>query len=451
MTALVDQPTTGPASDLETLESTLVGDFAPMLVDYAACRGSYLRDELTGNDVLDMGMFFSSSPLGHNPDCLTTDTARLRLAEAARIKPSNPDFASRTLADFVAVFRRIMMPVDMPHLFLIDGGALAVENALKVAFDWKAQKLGVAGADPDPQLTVLHLERAFHGRSGYTMSLTNTDPTKISLFPKFDWPRVFAPALGEEGGKVGDETNGELSAAENEALARIEAVLVEQAERIACFVYEPIQGEGGDRHLGAAFLRRVEELCREHDVLTVADEVQMGGGLTGVRWTHETMGLTPDLICFGKKTQVCGVIGGRRVDEVPENAFVASGRISSTWGGSLVDMVRFGLLYEEIERNDLMARAADMDSVLRAGLERVVASSNGLYSAPRSRGLVGAISCVDGDLRDAVLRSALADEHCLLLPCGTRSIRWRPSLTVTEEELHRSFEVVEACLARSGR
>jgi L-lysine 6-transaminase len=441
---LVDHRPAG-ATTIDRVREVLVGDFLPMLVDVERSSGSYLWDEVRDGPVLDMGMYFSSAPLGHNPAAVTTASADLALRAAARVKPSNPDFANPLLDEFVADFRRVMMPDAMSHLFVIDGGALAVENALKVAFDWKAQVASIRDTDA---LSVLHLRHAFHGRSGYTLSLTNTDPVKTAGYPAFDWPRVPAPALGEDGGP--DPDGGELTVEEAAALEEIEAVLVAEGHRIACFVYEPIQGEGGDRHIGGRFLRAVEDLCVRHDVLTVADEVQTGGGLVGRRWAHEALGLAPDLVAFGKRLQVCGVLGGRRVADLATNAFVTPSRISSTWGGSLVDMVRFSLLYSAIDRDGVFDRAAALGPTMRAGLEDLATGSGGRLSAPRSRGLWGALSVETPELRNSVVELALSEGDCVLLPCGTRSIRWRPSLLVTENELARSFDVVRDALRALG-
>ncbi|ANY06015.1 aminotransferase class III-fold pyridoxal phosphate-dependent enzyme [Pseudonocardia sp. HH130630-07] len=443
MTAVNSGPR--PAGTIDRVRNGLVGDFLPLLVDLERSSGSHLWDDVRGGPVLDMGMFFSSAPIGHNPAAVRTPAADRALGAAARTKPSNPDFATSVLDTFVTDFRRVMMPDAMTHLFAIDGGALAVENALKVAFDWKGQ---VADVTDPAELTVLHLRRAFHGRSGYTLSLTNTDPAKTRGYPVFDWPRVAAPARGEDGGP--DPDGDELTAEEVAAVEEVTRILAADGHRIACFVYEPIQGEGGDRHLSGRFLRAVEALCVRHEVLTVADEVQTGGGLVGRRWAHEALGLQPDLVAFGKRLQVCGVMGGRRVCELRTNAFVTPSRISSTWGGSLVDMVRFSLLFGEIERDGLVERADRTGPVLRAGLDRLVAGSGRLLSAPRSRGLWGAVSVATPALRDAVAAWALDEGSCVLLPCGTRSLRWRPSLLVTEEELTRSFDVVDSALRATG-
>lgn len=444
MTMINESDTMHAAGELATVRETLTGDFLPMMVDLRRSRGSYLYDRLAGRYILDMGMFFSSSPLGHNPECLDTDRARTELSVGGRLKPSNPDFATDFLAEFVERFREWMMPDGMDRLFLIDGGGAAVENALKVAFDWKAKKIGLP-ADAECGLEVLHLRRAFHGRTGYTMSLTNTDPAKTARFPKFDWPRIDAPALGEDEGA--DPFRLELDARERAVVAEVEELLARRADRIACFVYEPIQGEGGDRHLGVGFLRAIEEACVRHDVLTVVDEVQMGGGLTGSRWAHEGMGLTPDLIAFGKKTQVCGVIGGRRVGEVTDNAFIEASRISSTWGGSLADMIRFVHLFSFVDERGLVDRAAGLDAFMKSGLERIVDGSAGQAGSVRVRGLVGALSLTSAALRDEVLRKVFQHHSCVLLPCGERSIRWRPSLMVSQDELQFSFDAVSDSLA----
>jgi L-lysine 6-transaminase len=162
----------------------------------------------------------------------------------------------------------------------VDGGALAVENALKTAFDWKRRHNAAHGRDPEKGTKVLHLRRAFHGRSGYTLSLTNTDPVKTALFPVFDWPRIDVPAI---------HLHDDVAAAEQESLAQARAAFAAHPHDIACFIAEPIQGEGGDNHLRPEFLRAMQALCREHDALFVLDEVQTGGGMTGTPWAYQQL------------------------------------------------------------------------------------------------------------------------------------------------------------------
>lgn len=186
-----------PADVREVLARSILADGLDLVLDIGRSHGSYLVDARTGREYLDMFTFFASSALGMNHPGLAGDEAfRAELAAAAVNKPSNSDVYSVPMARFVDTFARVLGDPRLPHLFFVDGGALAVENALKVAFDWKSRRNEAEGRDPALGTKVLHLTGAFHGRSGYTMSLTNTDPNKVARFPKFDWPRIDAPTCG---------------------------------------------------------------------------------------------------------------------------------------------------------------------------------------------------------------------------------------------------------------
>ncbi len=154
---------------------------------------------------------------------------------------------------------------------------------------------------------------------------------------------------------------------------------------IACFVMEPIQGEGGDHHFRPEFLQAMQALCHEHDALFVLDEVQTGAGLTGTAWAFQQLGVQPDVVAFGKKTQVCGVMAGGRVDEVPDNVFAVGSRINSTWGGSLTDMVRARRILEVVEAEGLIERAAALGPVLLGPAARPGRRPPGGHRRPRPR------------------------------------------------------------------
>ena len=430
-----------PAGIVEQLRSRVTGDLLDIVVDLDAGDGCRLRDARDGTEYLDMTMFFSSAPLGHGHPDLRDPDFESALLRAARVRPSNPDFATTEQARFVEVLQRVVGDPQLPLLFFIDGGALAVENALKVAFDWKT-KHNARGGVAVRGSRALHLERAFHGRTGYTLSLTNTDPTKTRDYPAFDWPRIPSPAV--EAGPRWDEPD--LLAEERVALKAAAAALHRYGREIACFVYEPIQGEGGDRHLRPRFLRALQDLCRDHDVLTVADEVQTGGGLTGQAWAHQALGLEPDLVAFGKRLQVCGVLGGRRVLDIPDNAFREGSRISSTWGGSLVDMVRATRILEVVERDDLFARARDTGEVLLARLRELAAEFPELVAHPRGRGLMCALSFHQPALRDRAIALARERRRALFLPSGPDSVRFRPPLTARADEVTAAVDALRAVL-----
>jgi L-lysine 6-transaminase len=410
----------------------MLTDGLQIILDLRRSRGSWLVDARTGERYLDLYTFFASAPLGINPAGVVDDPEFMaQLAEAAANKPTNPDIYSTHYADFVDVFARVLGDPALPHLFFIEGGALAVENALKCAFDWKSRHNEMHGRSPQAGTKVLHLTRAFHGRSGYTLSLTNTDPVKTERYPMFDWPRIEVPAVTFP---LEDHLD-EVVAAEQRALSRAEAAFRDNPDDIACFIAEPIQGEGGDNHIRAEFLQAMQRLCRDNDALFILDEVQTGVGLTGTAWAYQQLGLAPDIVAFAKKVQLGGIMAGRRVDEVPDNVFTVSGRINSTWGGGLADMVRSRRQLEIIERDDLFDRAAASGAWFLAELQELGARYPGLVSNARGRGLMCAFDLPSGTERDSLLDVLRREDRILLLPSGPRSIRFRPALTISEDDL----------------
>jgi L-lysine 6-transaminase len=445
VTAAVDA--IGPDDVREVLARSILADGLDLVLDIERSIGSVLVDARTGERFLDMFTFFASSALGMNHPALADDEAfRAELAAAAVNKPSNSDVYSVPMARFVDTFSRVLGDPALPHLFFVDGGALAVENALKVAFDWKSRLnesrgLGRSSSsrpdDPDLGTKVLHLRGAFHGRSGYTLSLTNTDPNKVARFPKFDWPRIDAPYI---------RPDADMDEVEAESLRQARAAFEANPHDIACFIAEPIQGEGGDRHFRPQFFAAMRELCDEFDALLIFDEVQTGCGLTGTPWAYQQLGVAPDVVAFGKKTQVCGIMAGGRVDEVADNVFAVSSRINSTWGGNLVDMVRSRRILEVIESDELMVRAAKAGRFLLDELEKLAAEFPELVLDVRGRGLMCAFSMPTGEQRDELI-GKLWDRQVIMLASGPNSVRFRPALTVSRDEIDAAVAEVREALS----
>ncbi|WP_237571625.1 L-lysine 6-transaminase [Mycolicibacterium lacusdiani] len=432
-------PVVRPDQVHEVLGRSILADGLDIVLDVERSRGSHLVDARTGARMLDMFTFFASSALGMNHPALAEDPDfRAELAAAAVNKPSNSDVYSVPMARFVETFARVLGDPALPHLFFVDGGALAVENALKVAFDWKSRLNESRGLDPQLGTKVLHLRGAFHGRSGYTLSLTNTDPNKVARFPKFDWPRIDAP-VPSPGADIAD--------LEAESLRQARAAFEANPHDVACFIAEPIQGEGGDRHIRAEFFAAMRDLCDEFDALLIFDEVQTGCGITGTAWAYQQLGVRPDVVAFGKKTQVCGVMAGGRVDEVADNVFAVSSRINSTWGGNLTDMVRARRILEVIEADDLFAHAADAGRHLLDRLTELADEFPTLVLAPRGRGLMCAFSMPSAAQRDALV-ARLWDAGVIMLASGHDSVRFRPALTVTRADLDAAVDAVRGVLAQ---
>ncbi|HYB39849.1 MAG TPA: L-lysine 6-transaminase [Mycobacterium sp.] len=425
----------------EVLARSILVDGLDLVLDLDRSAGSYLVDARDGRQYLDMFTFVASSALGMNHPALAyDDDFREELTDAAVNKPSNSDVYSVPMAHFVETFARVLGDPALPHLFFVDGGALAVENALKVAFDWKSRYNEARGIDPSLGTQVLHLRGAFHGRSGYTLSLTNTKPVTVDRFPKFDWPRIDAPFI---------RPGTDMDALEAESLRQARAAFEAHPHDIACFIAEPIQGEGGDRHFRPEFFAAMRELCDEYDALMIFDEVQTGCGLTGTPWAYQQLGVTPDVVAFGKKTQVCGVMAGRRVDEIPDNVFTVASRLNSTWGGNLTDMVRARRILEVIESGELFENAAAHGGYLRARLDELAADFPAVMLDVRGRGLMCAFSLPTTADRDELIRQ-LWQRQVIVLPSGDDSARFRPALTVSRGEIDEAVAAIRGALSALG-
>jgi L-lysine 6-transaminase len=330
----------------------------------------------------------------------------------------------------------------MKYVFFVEGGALGIENALKTAFDWKVRRNKAKGIPGEKGLQIAHFREAFHGRTGYTLSLTNTDPIKTDYFPKFKWPRIETPKLRFP---VTREVERDVIGAEQQALDQLEKAFADNPDDIAAIIIEPIQSEGGDNHFRPEFLQALQAAAKRHDCFFIVDEVQTGVGMTGKMWSYEHFGIEPDVLAFGKKTQVCGCMVGSRVDEEPENVFKVSSRINSTWGGSLTDMVRFARYLEIIEEDRLVDNAREVGDQLLRGLREIEEESGGKMSNARGRGLMIAFDLPSPELRAKAHEGLLAN-GLLLLTCGVRSIRFRPALNLTTADASRGLEIVRKTL-----
>jgi L-lysine 6-transaminase len=300
-------PQIAPADVHRTLARLILADGYDFVFDFEKSHGAWVHDSRTGREFLDFLTFFGSNPIGYNHPKMQDREFQRMLTRVAQLKPSVSDVYSVEFAWFVDTFGRLAKPAAMNHAFFVEGGALGVENALKVAFDWKVRRNKAKGIPGEKGSKVIHFREAFHGRTGYTLSLTNTDPKKTDFFPKFPWPRIENPKLRFP---VTPEVEAEVEAAESRALDQMRRAFDENPDDVACVIIEPIQAEGGDNHFRPAFLQAIERLARENDCLFIVDEVQTGVGMTGKMWAWEHFGITPDVMAFGKKTQVCGCMAG---------------------------------------------------------------------------------------------------------------------------------------------
>ncbi len=436
--------TVAPENVQKSLSKHLLTDGFDLTFDMEKSEGVRIFDSKHNRQLLDFFTCFASVPLGYNhPKMVNDETFKKNLLLAALTNPSNSDIYTQQYAEFVETFSRVGIPSYLPHAFFIAGGALAIENALKVAMDWKVQKNFQKGHRKEIGHKVIHFDHAFHGRTGYTLSLTNTLPDKTKWFAQFNWPRVSAPKIQFP---YTDANYEDLLRREQLSISQIKQAFKDNPDEICAIIIEPIQSEGGDNHFRKEFLEQLRSLADENECFLIYDEVQTGVGLTGKFWCHEHFGekARPDIIAFGKKMQVCGILVGKKVDEIPTNVFKVSSRINSTWGGNLVDMVRSSKIMQIIEEDKLCDNAAVVGNYLQEKLLKI-SEKHEKVSNVRGRGLLTAFDFASKEMRNKFIQEGIKN-NVMFLGCGEKSIRFRPAVLIKEEHIDEGLVVMEKIL-----
>jgi L-lysine 6-transaminase len=431
-----------PKNVHKVLKDHILLDGYDMVLDLEKSEGSYIYDSKHGKKFLDFFTGFASMPIGYNHPEMMNDEFIREMGLLAINKPANSDLYTEVYASFVENFFKKAVPSAFKHSFYIAGGALAVENAMKAAFDWKTRLNISKGLSSDLGNKVIYLNEAFHGRSGYTLSVTNTLPDKVMLFPRFDWIKVSNPKIVNplEGKNLEDTEK-----AEHQSIKEIEKAISKYPDDIACILLEPIQGEGGDNHFRPEYLKKLREICDDNDIMLIFDEVQTGGGLTGTFWVHEQLGVTPDILAFGKKMQVCGILSTDRIDSVDNTVFQRSSRINSTWGGDLVDMLRCNKYLDIIYGDNLLENVQEISKLLMQKLNVLADKHPGKIYNIRGRGLFAAFD-IDQFLRGEFLKNCM-DRNLIILSCGKQSVRFRPPLNLSTVELDEGIEIIDRSLS----
>src|ERR1043165_4044835 len=431
------QKATSPSKILETIEQHVLLDGFKVVVDLDKSRGPYLHNAVSGKQLIDLYGFFGSMPIGFNHPYFDDPVVQRDLLRAAKVKIANSDVYSEGYAEFVGTFERVVGLPPLERYLFIEGGALAIENCLKAAMDWKVRK-NMAAGHGERGTEILHFRHAFHGRSGYTMSLTNTDPRKTDLFAKFDWPRVSCPSI--DFSLPESEREADVIKREEQAEREILDFIEQRNIDICAIIIEPIQGEGGDNHFRGEWLRKLRTIADENDILLIFDEVQCGMGATGRNWCCEHFDVVPDLIAFGKKGKVCGVMAGSRIDEVKENAFRLPSRLNSTWGGNFTDMVRSTHYLRIIDQERLVENAGKVGAYFLDQL-RDLQTEEPLITAARGRGVFLAFDLPDSKTREEFWHGFFS-LGILTLRSGEHSIRFRPALDITVEAIDQAMELM---------
>ena len=424
----------------DILSKNILADGFDVVIDLDKSHGSWIVDQRNGDEYLDMFSMYASGAVGYNHPYIVEN--QNILGKLAINKTTLSDIYNVYYADFLKTFDKFAVPDYLKHAFFIDGGSLAVENALKTAFDWKKRVNMDKGVKKDGN-KVIYFNQSFHGRSGYTLTLTNTsDPRKTMYFPKFPWFKVDNPKLSFP---INDDVLNDVMDAEQNTINAIKKIVNSNKDDIAAIIIEPIQGEGGDNHFRNEFMKNLREICNENDIIFIFDEVQTGIGITGKMWAHEHFTVKPDIISFGKKTQVCGMLDGDRIYNLNDNVFKESSRINSTFGGNLVDMYRFKLILEIMCKENLFSNTQEMGSYLLERLNELAIKYPGYITNPRGLGLFCAFDLPSGIERDKLCAKAM-ERKMIILGSGDNSIRFRPHLNVSKNDLDIALDILSDCI-----
>ena len=370
--------------------------------------GVYCED-LDGNVFMDWASQIACQPPGYSHPKMI-EVAQ-KYAARAPLKLAGHDYFSLEHLELMEELVSIL-PKELNAVFLINSGAEAIENAIKVAYRKRpSAKIGIS------------VQGAFHGRTLGALSCTNSKSIQKKNYPEIHIRRI---TLNH--------------AEELERLLKHDV----HPENVAFVLVEAIQGEGGYRFADTQWLRDIRKITQEHEIIMIVDEVQAGLGRTGSWWAFERAGIVPDIITSAKALQVAATIG--RKELFPTE----SGSISSTWGrGDLIHMAMGCAIIKTIKEDGLLENIKQRgDYLLKKLLE--LQKKYPIILNPRGAGLFIAF-----DLPNAELRNKLVERNfhkgLLTLGCGSQSLRVIPPYIITNAEIDEGLAIIEQNLGELMR
>jgi len=422
------------------LSRYVIADVQPVVVDLARSGGMWLTT-VDGQRIFDWAGYYASKLLGHNHPGLYEPEYLERLARAANNKVANPDFLTEECLEYYRALHRLAprcMVNPQLEVYSVNSGAEAVENMMKYFINLHHQRTG-GQAQRGEKLRFLYFEKAFHGRTIFALNVTQTlDPVATKDFHGLIPGNIQVPFPGINT----SESPAANRARTEEALHIVGSLLARYAGEVVAMVVEPIQGAGGHRVAEPEFFQGLSRLAHQHGVFLGFDEVQTAGGPTGAMFMVDQMNLPhpPQAVAVAKKFG-CGAVYMLRSME-------DKGVLDSTWGGPLVDMVRFVQEMKIVERENLVAAAAANGEKLAAGLRELERKFSGQLYNVRGQGLYQGFSLAPPAARNRLEELALQEENLLLLGAGADSIRLRPNLSVTESDIAQLLEMLGRSLRR---
>jgi L-lysine 6-transaminase len=426
---------------LDELSRYVVADPYPFVLDLEKCHGAWLVT-LEGREIFDWAGYFGSKLISHNHPGLYEEPYLKQLTIAANNKTANPDFLTPQCLDYYRLLHELA-PIAMrdPKLevYAVNSGAEAVENLMKYFINLHHLRQKQAGKT-DPRGRFIYFDQAFHGRTIFALNVTQlTDDPIITkdfhglvhgnLQVPFPWTDI-------------SQADAQNQYRTDHSLSIVEQLLETLGDEIAGIVVEPLQGAGGHRTALPRFFRGLSELAHKYSVYLGFDEVQTAGGQTGTFWAIDGFDLPypPQAVASAKKLANGVVYMLYPMED--------HGVLDSTWGGTLVDMVRFVQEMKIVRREKLIEQVPQKAARLCAGLAQLTVKFPAMVYNPRGLGLYQGFSLRAPATKSNFLEIALQEESLLLLGAGTNSIRLRPSLSITNEEIDLLIEMLNKICAK---
>lgn len=431
----------GPKSAalLDEMQKYVIADMFPFVLDLERSKGMYLAT-VDGQMIFDWAGYFGAKLIGHNhPGLYESDYVR-RLTITANNKIANPDFLSPECLAYYKKLHEIApacMRNDKLEVYVINSGAEAMENLMKYLLIKHEEKHGNCG-DLLSKRRFIYFDRAFHGRTMYALNITQPlhDPAITTGFSGVAPGNLRVPFPSTDNSQ-NEEWNQRKS---DETLAQIEGYLKQYGHEIVAVIAEPIQGAGGQRIAQKTFFQRLSKLTHQYGIYLAFDEIQTAGGQAGTMFACDQLDLPypPQAVAVAKKF-ANGVV-------YMLDPMITEGVLDSTWGGTLADMVRFVQEMHIVERERLIEEVPEKEAALRGGLEKLVVKYPRLMFNVRGMGLYQGFTLRSKALRVELQKLALEQESMLLLGGGIQTIRFRPVLDVSLEDIRLLLEKLDRIL-----
>jgi len=388
-------------------------------IDFDKSNKSFIFDKNTKTKYLDFFGQYVTLALGYNNKIFKSKEFINDMMKVSKQKIVNNEILSDESKNFDKIFSNFTSKNIFEYFHYFCTGSLAVEAAIKTAMDYKKIV--------NPQ--IISFKGSFHGINGYGGIITDRfEPVNQRLkgFPGNYW-KQFNNSIYEYNNNKKFYDEEKL----NQTIDNIEKTLIKK--KTCCILIEPIQATYGDHYFPMLFFKKIRTLCNKYDVPLIFDEIQTGFYATGKTWYYEHTNITPDILIFGKKTQLSGIMVKKKFN----NIFKKPIRLEVTWDADIVDMVRCKYIIEAYKKDNVIQNVKSTSKLFLKKLNNIKDILN-----IRNSGLLFAIDLRNIKIRDKFVDS-LTKYGLLCNPTKNNTVRFRPFLSVNNQEIDLASNIIE--------